>query len=150
MIDTRFAIKEYDDKKEDESQKETFYSGTTLDNFRTCLTEDSKGDLYFDKKRDERHEEPTIVYCIEEFPVAGEYGLRRSKEVHKTEEQSIILEGKLNPKSVMFNRLLGAKSFPVEKVWVLKKNSRRNFGDKAEKINNLQDYFEERNPLDFI
>ena len=149
MIDTRF-IAEESDEKEAKPQKETFYSGTTLENLRTCLMEDSSGKLYFEKKRDQRHQEPYVVYCIEEFPVAGEYSLRRSKEFNDTEEQSVILEGKLNPQDVMFNKLLGGKSFPVERVWVLKKDSPRNFGDKAEKINDLQDYFEPRNPLDLV
>lgn len=146
MIDTNDIIWNYDKTRGKKSSKETFYSGTTLENFRNCLIEDQEGNLYFEKKRELKHKKQD-VYCTPEFSFATRFGIKRAIEI---KNYPIILEGKLNSYEVVLHKLIGGKSFPVERVWILKKDSPTNFGERPDKIKNLQDYFESRNPLDFI
>lgn len=144
MIDTRFIIDNYD-KIRKKPQKETFYSGTTLSNFQKCAVEKEDG-IYFDKKKESRHKKPDI-YCTLEFSFAVGYGIKRAKE---TKNHPILLEGELDSNEVVLHKLIGEKSFPVKKVWILKKDSPTNFGERPDKIENLKDYFEPRSPLDLI
>lgn len=140
--DTRLTIV---DEPEKEEEMETFYSGTTLENLRTCLTEDPEGNLLFDKWREERHVCPEAIYCVEDFNHAAGYALLRA---HQTNGTSILLEGKLGPGKVMFHKLLRAKKFPVSQVWILKEGSPSYL--KGDEIRGAQKYFEARNPLDLI
>ena len=138
MIETQFAIKGYDDKREIKPQKETFYSGTTLENLRTCLIEDSQGNLYFDKSRESRHVHPEAIFCVDDFDHATGYALERARMSNDT---SVVLEGKLESDKVIFHKLLGGKNFPVEKVWLKKENAPDCLGKEYE-IERAQDYFE--------
>lgn len=96
------------------------YSGSTIENYRTCAFIDKDGHVLFDKDREPRHEHPRFFYD-DKFSTAVTFGSGCANYVFP-EHTLLVMRGTV-PDDDFFS-LDPGEFFPVDRVYVPKPDVR--------------------------